>query len=117
MPSLQVSVPGQATMSTMWLAPGSGKAHGLEIAIEIADVGLADPAEHEVLLDGGANRAVGVPPDDVGQRAHLVGGDVAERQHDGRRHVARLTCSRRFVATHWRSRVVAVDRRQLARSA
>ena len=83
MPSLHVSVPGQAVMSAR--GPGSGPAEpdGRQLAIQGGQVGLAHPAQDDVLLDRRPHRAADVPPRQIGQPAHLTGGQVAERQCDG----------------------------------
>ena len=90
MPSLQVSVPGQAATSTMVPAPGVGQARCLQLGVERGQIRLAHPAEHEILLDGGADGLLDVLAREVGQRAQLVGGDIAQRQRDRDGRVARL---------------------------
>ena len=69
MPSLQVSVPGQATTSTIVPAPGQIQVGCLQLAVQGRKIGLAHPAENDVLLDRGADRFACVPARDVGQRA------------------------------------------------
>ena len=62
MPSLQVSVPGQAVMSASVPAPACAQASGHQLGIQGWQVGLADPAQHDVLLDRGAGVAAIVAP-------------------------------------------------------
>ena len=59
---------------------GHAKLRGLERFVERGQVGLADPANREILLDRGANRFLREFADDIGERAKLRRGDVAERQ-------------------------------------
>ena len=66
MPSLQVSVPGQEATSTMVPAPGVAESGCLQFLVERGKVGLAHPAQHDVLLDRGADRFLHVLARDVG---------------------------------------------------
>ena len=70
-----------------WLA----EVDGFQIGEKRRHVGLADPADEEILLDRGSNRAAGVTGDYVRQRAKLVRGDVAQREGDRGGDIAGLT--------------------------
>ena len=80
MPSLQVSVPGQATTSTIVPAPGFAQADGLQFVVQIDGLVVRNPAAARC----SARRwCAHVPPayraGDVGQRAHLVRCQIAQR--------------------------------------
>ena len=77
-------------MSPMVPAPASARSMRRERRVDRGQVGLADPAQEHVLLDGRAHRVAGEAARDVGERAPLLGRQVAERQRDDRHHVARL---------------------------
>src|SRR5581483_1750989 len=62
----------------------------LQVSIELRQVGFADPAEDDILLDGGTHGFLGVAPRDVGHDTELIGSDIAERQRDGDGDVAGL---------------------------
>ena len=51
----------------------------IESLVKRRHVGLADPADDEILLYGGADCAVGETATDVHQCANLIGRDIAER--------------------------------------
>ncbi len=59
MPSLHESVPGQLTTSVISRAPDSARPRSREALPDVVDGLVADPAEHEVLLDGRAGEAAG----------------------------------------------------------
>ena len=61
---MQVSVPGQAVMSASVEAPALAQADRHEIGIEGWQIGLADPAQHDVLFHGGTRPATIVAPGD-----------------------------------------------------
>ena len=91
MPSLQVSVPGQAVTSTIVPAPGRARPIGLQLRVERRQVGLAHPAQDDVLLDRGADGVADVAARDVAPARRIWSdGDVAERQRDGGHGVAGL---------------------------
>src|SRR5581483_2030048 len=73
--------------------PGSGFAetNGVEGLEKLRQVALADPPDHEILLDRGPNGLSGEAADNVAERAELVRRDVAERQSNGDGDVSRLT--------------------------
>ena len=59
------------------------QAEGLEGLVQLQQVGLGHPAQDDVLLHGGAHRLAGEAPGQIGQRAQLAGGQVAQGQPDG----------------------------------
>ena len=69
---------------------GRAQARPCQRGIQRGQVSLADPAQHDVLLNGGAQGLVGEAAGDVGQGAQLGGGDVAQGQVYGDRGVAGL---------------------------
>ena len=83
MPSLQVSVPGQAVTSTIVPAPARSRPTCLELRVERGNIRFADPAEHQVLLDGQPHVPAGVPVGEMRERPHLVGRQIAQRAGDG----------------------------------
>ena len=78
---------------------GLRQADRRQVGVEAGQIGLADPAQHDVLFNRGARQTAVVAPGDVGQRSHLLGRDVAQRQAHGRHCVARLAL-RHDVARH-----------------
>ena len=56
MPSLHESVPGQETVSTISAAPREPEVELLQLLPDLVDRLVADPAQHQVLLDGHAQR-------------------------------------------------------------
>ena len=91
MPSLQVSVPGQATTSTIVPAPALAEADRLQFLVQRGHVFVRHPAEHDVLLDGraGSGRTRTCATRSASWR-HLVGRRVAQRAGDGDGRVAGL---------------------------
>ncbi len=77
MPSLHESVPGQLTTSVISRAPASASPSVGEAAPDVVDRLVADPAKHQVLLDGRAGEATGEVAHDLGEAAELLGGQVA----------------------------------------
>ena len=90
MPSLQVSVPGAGGDVDDGTGARGRQVRSLEVVVQRRQIVGAHPAQHQVLLHGGAHGLLDVRAGDVGQRAHLRRGDVAERQRDGHRGVAGL---------------------------
>ena len=80
MPSLQVSVPGQRTTSTMVPAPACSQAAARSACIERGQ--SASLTQRSTMFCSTVVRRVSLTylAGDVGQRAQLVGGDVAQRQ-------------------------------------
>ena len=86
MPSLQLSVPGQLTTSVISLRAGVAQAQLVEPAPDVVERLVADPAQHQVLLDAGAGVAAGEVAHDLRQAAELLGRQVAAGDlHLGRR--------------------------------
>ena len=79
------------------------------------NVGLAHPANHEVLFDRRPDRTVREPPNDVGQGAKLISGNVAERQCDRRGDVAFLALLANVGLQPPCITLIAVDGGQFAR--
>ena len=77
----------QGIVARAWLA----EVDGFQIGEKRRHVGLADPADEEILLDRGSDRAAGIAGHNVRQRAKLVGGDVAQREGDRGGDIAGLT--------------------------
>ena len=67
MPSLQLSVPGQLTTSVICAAPASPRPSSLEALPDVVERLVADPAQDEVLLHGGAGVAAGEVAHDRGR--------------------------------------------------
>ena len=83
MPSLQESVPGQLTTSVISRAPDSASPSSRQAPPDVVDGLVADPAEHEVLLDGRAGEAAGEVAHDRREAAELLGREVPARDlHD-----------------------------------
>ena len=82
MPSLHESVPGHETTSPTWSAPGVAQAQLAQRLPDLVDGLVAHPAQQQVLVDGGAHPAARVAARDVGQRAQLLGAQVAARHVD-----------------------------------
>ena len=61
---------------------GIGKAHSAQGLVEVRQIALSDPANHEVLLDSRANGLFSETAHDVCQGTQLIGSDVAQRQSD-----------------------------------
>ena len=55
MPSLQVSGAGAGRYVGNGSGARLGEAEGHEFVVEVGQIGFADPAQDEVLLDGGAD--------------------------------------------------------------
>ena len=83
------SAPGQLVTSDDGVGAGEAQAGGGEPRVEPVEIGLAHPAEQQVLFGGHAHRAVAVGLREVGEDAQLVAGQVAEDRRDDRHHVAR----------------------------
>ena len=77
MPSLQESVPGHETTSLTWSAPGVPEAELGQAAPDVVQRLVAHPAQHEVLVHGGARVAAAEVAHDRGQAAELLGREVA----------------------------------------
>ena len=77
MPSLHESVPGQLTTSLISSAPGVAEAELAERAPDVVDALVAHPAQHQVLVHGGAGVAARVVAHDLGEAAELLGREVA----------------------------------------
>ena len=69
---------------------GCRKLRRLQVFMQRRQVVGAHPAQHQVLFHRGSHRFLDVLARHVGHRAHLRRGDVAQRQRDGHRGVARL---------------------------
>ena len=72
------------------LRAGTAEAEGVQLAMERRQVRLAHPAQHDVLLDGGADGVADVPAGDVGEPPELIAVDVAEGQAHRHHRVPRL---------------------------
>ena len=54
-----------------------------QFRIHGGEVGVADPAKHEILLDGAANRLLHILAGNVGNFAELGCGDISQRKREG----------------------------------
>ena len=70
--------------------PGSARPIALQFGVERGQISFGHPAQHDILLDGGAHVIPGVLAGDVRQLEHLRRGDVAQRQIDVDDDVIRL---------------------------
>ena len=77
MPSLQLSVPGQETTSSILLGVGRAHAEFVQLFPDGVNGVVGDPAEDDVLLRRGAGAFAPVLAEDVGEAAELLGGEVA----------------------------------------
>ena len=109
MPSLQVSVPGHATMSTMLPAPGWPRPTASKASNKAGQITPAYPADDKVLLHGGANRLTRKPPGNVSQGPELRGGDIAQAEGSQSRQRIRPA----FVDECWSSAIVETVRNRL----
>ena len=90
MPSLQVSVPGQAETSTIVPAPPVREADRFELVVQIDQFSAGHPAEDHVLVDRRAGMIARVSLRRSGELADLLAGSIAEGQGDGHDRVAGL---------------------------
>jgi hypothetical protein len=67
-----------------------GQPHRGKLRVERGQIPLGDEAQHDVLLDGSAEVVTAIAAGEVGERARLVRGEIAQRQREGRHGVALL---------------------------
>ena len=81
-PSLQESVPGQLTTSVISSAPAVAEVQCHEALPDVVHSLVADPAQHQVLVGGGAGVAAGVVAHDLAEATQLLRRHIAARDRD-----------------------------------